>query len=192
MSPRRKSLRGTFARLSLRKHRKRQVLANLRMCSWTNLSLVLVYACRANALHCQWTEPSNWLVQRRVCHAIWDQYLFHQSAACAAKFNFWLDQSAAYSSAVQISFAKPRFDCFSGEWFRLLDLLYSAIAGVRGKNIVSFVALVSDWCNELIVSSQARSCFPVVVVKHRSWRVQFVLTLIKNVTIMVCLYFLFS
>ena len=190
MSPRRKSLRGTFARLSLRKHRKRQVLANLRMCSWTNLSLVLVYACRANALH--WTEPSNWLVQRRVCHAIWDQYSFHQSAACAAKFNFWLDQSAAYSSAVQISFAKPRFDCFSGEWFRLLDLLYSAIAGVRGRNIVSFVALVSDWCNELIVSSQARSCFPVVVVKHRSWRVHFVLTLIKNVTIMVCLYFLFS
>ena len=118
--------------------------------------------------------------------------MFHQSAACAAKFNFWLDQSAAYSSAVQISFAKPRFDCFSGEWFRLLDLLYSAIAGVRGKNIVSFVALVSDWCIELIVSSQARSCFPVVVVKHRSWRVQFVLTLIKNVTIMVCLYFLFS
>ena len=85
-----------------------------------------------------------------------------------------------------------RFDCFSGEWFRLLDLLYSAIAGVRGRNIVSFMALVTDWCNELIVSSQARSCFPVVVVKHRSWRVQFVLTLIKNVTIMVCLYFLFS
>lgn len=89
MSPRRKSLRGTFARLSLRKHRKRQVLANLRMCSWTNLSLVLVSACRANALNCWWTEPSNWLVQRRVRHAIWNQYSFDQSAACAAKFSFW-------------------------------------------------------------------------------------------------------
>ena len=42
-SPRRKSLRGTFARLSLRKHkRRRQVLANSRLRSWTNLWLVPV------------------------------------------------------------------------------------------------------------------------------------------------------
>ena len=41
-SPRRKSLRGTFARLSLRKHKRRQVLANLRLRSWTNLWLVPV------------------------------------------------------------------------------------------------------------------------------------------------------
>ena len=93
---------------------------------------------------------------------------------------------------VLCKFHLPSLALIVSEWFRLLDLLYSAIAGVRGRNIVSFVALVSDWCNELIVSSQARSCFPVVVVKHRSWRVHFVLTLIKNVTIMVCLYFLFS
>lgn len=42
-SPRRKSLRGTFARLSLRKHkRRRQVLANPGLRSWTNLWLVPV------------------------------------------------------------------------------------------------------------------------------------------------------
>lgn len=52
-SPRRKSLRGTFARLSLRKHKRRQVLANLRLRSWTNLWLVPVcyfFSFRACAL----------------------------------------------------------------------------------------------------------------------------------------------
>lgn len=59
-SPRRKSLRGTFARLSLRKHkRRRQVLANPRLRSWTNLWLVPVCYLFSLFAHAPWTVV-NW------------------------------------------------------------------------------------------------------------------------------------
>jgi len=76
-SPRRKSLRGTFARLSVRKHKRRQVLANLRLRSWTNLWLVPVCYLFFFFLRTRrgpwWTETSTWLVQRCWHLVVWIQ-----------------------------------------------------------------------------------------------------------------------
>lgn len=50
-NPRRKSLRGTFARLSVRKHRKRQVLGNSARAQLDQSAASAVF-CSANARNC--------------------------------------------------------------------------------------------------------------------------------------------